>query len=347
MLKVEKYEDCLAELLSKRRNLNLLLGNGFSIAYDHQIFSYNALQSFIGELKDPVLDELFRIAGSTNLEVIMQQLTVVSELLQAFGDNSGLTQKVADADAKLRKGLIDAVKALHPEHVFTIPDESIASCKKFLAPFLEENSTIFTTNYDILLYWVLMRGQCDNAVDGFGYERENPEESNRDNFIYSEALTWGPNINSQNVSYLHGALHLFDTGINIEKEQYDISGYILDRIKKRMDAEQYPVFVTAGDGDDKLSQIVHNKYLSHCFDKLKNINGSLVAFGFQFGEYDYHIIDAINEAAHYGRGASNKLYSIYIGVYSEKDAEYIRSIKNKFKCKVRLFDSTSVVLWGK
>lgn len=347
MLQVERYEDCLSELKEKGRNLNLLLGNGFSIAYDHEIFSYNALQSFIEELEDPILDELFKITRSKNLEVIMQQLRVVSELLTAFGDTSELTQKVEDADTKLRTGLIDAVKALHPEHVFTVPDESIAACCEFLKPFLEARGGIFTSNYDILLYWVLMRSECENAIDGFGYERENPDEKNPDNYEYSDTLTWGPNISSQNVHYLHGALHLFDAGVDVEKEQYDGRGYILEHIEERMDREEYPLFVTAGNGDEKLTQIVHNKYLAHCFDELRSINGSLIVFGFQFGEYDHHIIEAINEAANYGRGSASKLFSVYIGVYSDADAEYIRSIESKFLCKVRIFDSSSVNLWGK
>jgi len=346
-LKVENYNDILGELRKKNRNLNLLMGNGFSISYDHTIFSYNALQGFIDKLNDPVLDKLFKIVRSKNLEVIMQQLRVLSELLDAFEDDGKLKTNVLLADKKLRKGLIDAVQSLHPEHVFTVPDKQIQACSKFLMPYLEPKGNIFTTNYDILLYWVLMRSGCKNAIDGFGYERENPEETNPDEFEYSSVLTWGPNIGKQNVHYLHGALHLFDSGINIEKEAYDGNGYILEHIEERMEMEEYPVFVTAGDGNDKLSQIVHNKYLDYCYEKLKTVNGSLITFGFNFGEYDSHLIEAINEAANYGKKSGDKLFSIYIGVFSEEDADYIRSIENKFLCKVRLFDSSNVNLWDK
>jgi len=114
-----------------------------------------------------------------------------------------------------------------------------------------------------------------------------------------------------------------------------------------MEMEEYPVFVTAGDGNDKLSQIVHNKYLDYCYEKLKTVNGSLITFGFNFGEYDSHLIEAINESANYGKKSGDKLFSIYIGVFSEEDADYIRSIENKFLCKVRLFDSSNVNLWDK
>ena len=196
-MKVENYNDILGELRKKNRNLNLLMGNGFSISYDHTIFSYNALQGFIDKLNDPVLDKLFKIVRSKNLEVIMQQLRVLSELLDAFEDDGKLKTNVLLADKKLRKGLIDAVQSLHPEHVFTVPDKQIQACSKFLMPYLEPKGNIFTTNYDILLYWVLMRSGCKNAIDGFGYERENPEETNPDEFEYSSVLTWGQILESK------------------------------------------------------------------------------------------------------------------------------------------------------
>lgn len=343
---VEKYSDCIAELRMKGRRTHLLMGNGFSMAYDREIFSYNALQNFISEIHNPVLDELFEVVKSKNLEVIMQQLHLLTRLIQMFGDNGDLTNRVTEADNLLRVGLVDAVKSLHPDHVFQVPEEQIQSCHKFLEPYLAYGSNIFTTNYDILLYWTLMRGGVRNAVDGFGYEMVNPGEEDPNLQQWFETLTWGPNVSSQNIHYLHGALHLFDNGIDIEKEAYDGENVLLDLVRGRMDREEYPVFVTAGDGKEKLSQIMHNRYLSHCYKSLASITGSLVVFGFNFGKYDEHIIDAINTAAHHGRRAGEKLFSVYIGAFSQADVEHIESIRGKFRCKVRIYDSKSVDVWG-
>jgi len=347
VLKVERYEDCLAELQAKKRTLNLMLGNGFSMAYDAKIFSYNALQTFIAELKDPILDKLFAVVKSKNLEVIMQQLRVLSQLLEVFGAPATLKKKVAATDLALRQGLINAVKGLHPEHVFEIPEPQIAACARFLAPYLAGTGSVFTANYDFLLYWVLMRGRIPNANDGFGRELLNPEEPNPQNHDYAPELTWGPNVPGQNIHYLHGALHLFDDGIEIEKEAYDGFNYLLHCVEERMKNEDYPVFVTAGSGDDKLAQIAHNKYLEHCYRKLCSLEGSLVVFGFNFGPYDEHIIEALNIAAKHGRNAGEKLFSIYIGAYTPDDAKHISSIADKVRCKVRLFDSSKVNPWGK
>ena len=71
----------------------------------------------------------------------------------------------------------------------------------------------------------------------------------QDEVILSE-LRWGNNKETQNVFYLHGALPIFDDGIEIIKEEYVHCNLILENIKKRMDNGSYPIFVTAGNGEE-------------------------------------------------------------------------------------------------
>ena len=160
-------------------------------------------------------------------------------------------------------------------------------------------------------------------------------------------LEWGKYKDDQNIHYLHGALPLFDAGISVTKEEYDTHDLLLDKIKKRIANKEYPIFVTAGTGKEKLTHIMHNQYLSYCYERLSSLEGSLVTFGFNFGEYDEHIINAINIAAKHGKKAPPKLWSIYIGVYSEDDKKHIESIKKsgKFKCKVNLYDAKTANVW--
>jgi hypothetical protein len=63
---------------------------------------------------------------------------------------------------------------MHPEHVFKIPEEKSLACCSFLEDFLGNDGRVFSSNYDLLLYWVLMRNTSKNAGDGFGREHENP-----------------------------------------------------------------------------------------------------------------------------------------------------------------------------
>ena len=69
----------------------------------------------------------------------------------------------------------------------------------------------------------------------------------------------------------------------------------------------------------------------------------MVTFGFNFGPYDDHIIAAINRAAK--RTIPDKLWSLYIGVYSDKDRKHIEQIEGKFKCKVHIYDAKTARVW--
>ncbi len=182
--------------------------------------------------------------------------------------------------------------------------------------FLDSGGNIYSTNYDLLLYWVLIRNSnIVKHVDGCGRELENPDElAQGEEPIWSSELTWGNNRGKQNTFYLHGALPFFDNGIAITKEEYDSDNYILQKISARMEEGEYPIFVTAGDGQQKLKHIMHNRYLTYCYENLCEAEGSLVTFGFHFGEYDEHIIQAINIAAR--RKPPKKLWeSVYWGLH--------------------------------
>lgn len=340
-----KFDDVIASLKKKKRIPNLLIGNGFSISYNPQIFSYNALSEFIELSDDKELKSLFDIIKTSNFEQIMRELNLFIQLLETFDPSSPVIEKMKTVSDKLKKRLIEAVESSHPEHVFFIPEDKINTCAKFLNIFTSSNGKIFSTNYDLLLYWVLMRSNNKICIDGFGRDKEDGQEFvPAEEAVYSE-LRWGKYKKEQNIYYLHGALHIFDMYNEIIKQEYDGNNYLIEQIKKLMEKESYPIFVTAGNGDEKLNHIMHNYYLANCYDSFCNIPGSLITYGFNFGEYDEHIIQAINKAAK-AKDFNKRLWSVYIGVYSEDDKKHIESIKSKFKCKVHIFDSKTAKVWN-
>lgn len=342
------YQEVIELLHNKNRKKHLLLGNGFSMSYDSGIFSYNALSKFFDKIENDLLQRLFQIVKTSNFELLMVQLENVAKISEVFGADKDVVLNIRKASETLKECLIGAIKDLHPEHVFKIQEEKSKACGIFLNEFLANEGHIFSTNYDLLLYWVLLRNKLDRICDGFGRETDDTEEwidtLDRE---WSE-LRWGINSDNQNIHYVHGALHLFDTGIYIIKEEYTSEHVLLENVKERMENKEYPIFVTAGNGEEKLSHIRHNRYLSYCYDKLSNIEGSLICYGFGFGAYDEHIIAAINNAAKKKKGQDGKwqlLKSIYVGIYSEEDLKHINSINWKFKVPVRLFDAKSVNAW--
>ncbi|EFV82363.1 hypothetical protein HMPREF0005_00678 [Achromobacter xylosoxidans C54] len=343
----EKFEHVMAELKKKKRKSHLLLGNGFSMAYDNSIFSYNALFNFVASLKDRDLAAILGVMKTKNFELMMEQLEAFSSLLKVFGGDEALQAKVHAAHDGLRKSLIDAIRSMHPEHVFKVSDEKSAACAHFVSRFLETGGSIFTSNYDLLLYWVLMRQNIPNACDGFGRDLLNPLEVERKNEDPEwSTLRWGPNKAKQNIFYVHGALPLFDTGTEVEKEQYGEGGYLLENISSRIELNNYPVFVTAGNGDDKLAQIRANPYLAHCYDSLCAVDGSIVSFGFGFGDSDLHIVDALNRATHIRSNTIPKLWSVYIGVFNDADKARAESLQQRLHAKVHTYDAATAHLWG-
>lgn len=343
-MELETFDDVLASIAkNKSRTFHLLIGNGFSIAYDPDIFSYNALHEFIANLDDKDLSKILAVIETRNFEVIMQHLDNFSALITAFGGDSKLKKRIDTARTKLKRSLLEAVKALHPEHVFKVPEEESRACSNFLQVFLRTGGNIYSTNYDLLLYWALLRHSIMQHGDGCGRELVNVDEFVEDDEQIWSGLLWGKNRDTQKIFYLHGALPFFDDGVAIIKEEYDSHNYLLKKISTRMENGEYPIFVTAGDGQQKLKHIMHNRYLTYCYENFCEAVGSLVTFGFNFGLSDDHIIEAINKAA---RGkAPNKLWSLYIGVYTNEDKKHIEQIKGKFKCKVHMFDAKTAHVW--
>ena len=56
------------------------------------------------------------------------------------------------------------------------------------------------------------------------------------------------------------------------------------------------------------------------------------------------LFKAINKAA--VKNYDERLWSVYIGIYSDEDKRHIESIASEFKCKVSIFDAKSTNIWG-
>ena len=186
-----KYEDVVRHLKNEKRIPNLLIGNGFSISYSPSIFSYNALSSFINSSDDSELKTLFSVINTSNFEQIMRELDLFAKILKAFYDSLDIIKKLNALSEKLKKLLIEAVETSHLENVFSISQNKLDSCANFLNFFTESKGKIFSTNYDLLLYWVLMRSGNKNCIDGFGRDKEDGQEFvPAEEADYSE-LRWG------------------------------------------------------------------------------------------------------------------------------------------------------------
>jgi hypothetical protein len=192
----------------------------------------------------------------------------------------------ADEDAnELRELLVSTIAGNHPARPGDISWEEYQLCKTFLSQFKH----IYTLNYDLLLYWTLMQSEIEPTVacdDGF----RKPEDD-----LAASYVTWEPdNSYEQNVHYLHGALHLFDSGPTLQKFTWAGTGVaLIDQIREAMAANKYPLFVAEGTSAEKMTRIRHSDYLSKAYRSLLSIRNSLFIHGHSLADNDEHVLRAI------------------------------------------------------
>jgi hypothetical protein len=289
------YEEAIRETTGRRRVL--LLGNGFSISASGA-FGYPELHR-TAVRSDPTLSKLFP-NGETNFELALQK---------AAGTHDA---------ARLRRALILAVANAHPATVLEFKDEKRRSCRDFLEPFvgrqLSPRGTVFTTNYDMLLHWVLSsQGKTP------GTKQRTPIRC-WDGF--DSLGNWDGGLGAD-LHYLHGAVHIYE----FPNEQIPARPYTRmlryqrgSPLKKQVNAlleeGNFPAFVAEGGYEQKRSVQRDYSYLSRgrqAFQSAcKDPAAVLFSMGHSFGPTDEHITKAV------GAGTVTK---IYIGTYSAQDVE--------------------------
>lgn len=283
---------------------HVLLGNGFSRACRNDIFAYDALferadfANLSGNAK-----ALFEVLETTDFEVVIEALKSAAKIVAVYAaDYPELAEALeADADA-LREVLVSAIAGSHPGLLSEISNAQYSACKKFLFNF----ERIFTLNYDLLLYWAVMQRELKPDVepnDGF----RTPE------YGEAEYVTWEiEESHGQKIYYLHGALHLFDAGSELQKYTWINTGIRLtEQIRKALEVEKYPMFVAEGTSAEKVERIKHHAYLTKAFESFSRIGGALFIFGHSLAANDEHILHLIEKG---------KVTELYVGIFGDPDS---------------------------
>jgi hypothetical protein len=296
--KLLTYTDALAEARENDEPLSILLGNGFSIGYDADAFSYRKLLD-AAEFAGLDKEKLFEAVGTEDFERAIDALQKAAKLTDLYGaDHAGLAASMhRDAEA-IRKGLSDTISRLHPDNGQLVKDEEIRSAGKFLSPFYN----IFTLNYDLLLYWVIIRSPQLGVSIPAGYDGFRSATSG------GRTLIWTGEY--QFTHYLHGAMHLFmDEGPDGASRLIKLNGkdgLLMDQVRSRIARDSYPHVVTEGSAKDKVAKISDNDYLGTCLRKLIGLNGRLFLYGVGLNENDLHIARAI---------AHSNVTHLYAGIH--------------------------------
>ena len=331
------------------RERHLLLGNGFSIAYD-PIFDYRSLFGWANFSKRPELREIFKKKKTQDFERVIRILLNALEVLKVYNKDS-LDAIAMRRDAKdLKKILIDTIVDIHPPDPKADDHKQLVDCRKFLRHFLkkgdnDDGGEIYTLNYDFLLYWACMHKGEYLGNDGFSNGGDKP-------------LTWSRK-NLQTVHYLHGALHFSYDGSKLYKLSSKKEDPLLVQVQKRRLSKKLPLFVAEGTSKKKFEKIEKNAYLHYCYNsflqKMKQPNDVLFIFGHSLdNKSDKHILDCIIEG---------KISRVYVSLYRDpksgydpnirKNAEEWESLRathypsGEYPLEVKFFDAESANIWGK
>jgi hypothetical protein len=189
-------------------NSSLMIANGFSIKY----FRYANLLEKAGLEAGSPLRRLFDALSTVDFEIVIRALEDAALVERTYNKEKRAELLSSEAD-KLRRALVHAVRVTHPEHREDIADE-IPACIKFLSQF----DAIFTLNYDLLLYWVIL-DDTKRFQDGFGLAEDR------------NGFRWPFKTDAHcNVYNLHGGLHLFKADDDTLEKRIDQGSGVIDAI---------------------------------------------------------------------------------------------------------------------
>lgn len=364
------FDEALRRTADSKRHV--LLGNGFSISLFADRFRYASLLESIDFQEAPSARAAFDALGTTDFEVVIQALRQMVTLAPLYGVERESQQQIgADAEA-LKALLVQAIAGRHPERPSEVNEDQYAACRRFLAHFggdlrngrPDRRGNIYTLNYDLLLYWTLLHDQTlsRDEEDPLEIAFEPAEEIRHDDGFRAPPeewdaphVTWDGEANhSQCVFFLHGALHLFDSGVELQKICWERAGGLplVDQVHLALDEGKFPLFVSEGSSDSKLDRIRHSGYLHKGLRSFSEIcrkeSSVLFIFGHSLAESDDHILNFI---------VRGKMPTIYVSMFGEVNseenrglaarAEYlVRARGERFPLEVSFYDAATAHVWG-
>jgi len=165
----------------------------------------------------------------------------------------------------------------------------------------------------------------------------------------TDYVTWEvEKTDKQNIFYLHGAIHIFDTGYEIKKYTWINTGVaLIDQVRDALDRNLYPLFVSEGESRNKLGKIKHSDLLARAYRSFAKIGGALFIYGLAMAPNDEHIIRLLEK---------NKCSQLFVSLYGDPEspsnrricerAVRIASVRPRGKpVDVKFYDAASATVW--
>lgn len=291
----------------------LLLGNGASLAVWEK-FQYASLFDMACDTSKLLHlskedREVFRHLDDTrNFEQVLSSLAVAKRINQICGLE---TWQISERYENIRNCLFAAVSEIHLPYA-NLRDE----VKQAIRAELGDYKAVFTTNYDLTVYWSYMNDQKPFKDFFWGSGGENVFDPG-DAALFDETTV---------IYYMHGALHLYKGKDNYTYKHVslDSGASLLELIRK---SKEIPLFISEGSSRDKKAAILDNSYLAFAYRRFCENRVPLVVFGQSLNEeYDNHIVEAIQRMRGYGKTTATNVakFAVAFSVYPGNDVRIVR-----------------------
>lgn len=319
------------ELADEFHGGGILIGNGSSRAvWEH--FGYASLYEQARVNVDHPLsaidDDLFHGMDTRNFETVLSALRTALMVCTALGLNEEPIKRRYDS---IRVALMEAVQGVHVPWT-DVPQETLMAIRSEMRRY----SWVYSTNYDLLLYWAVMAPQNPWPFKDFFWgecEVDGP-------WVCFHSDDTEPEAGTSKILYLHGALHLCEVPWGETAKLTSGSASLLQQFGVPDEDEQYPfvpLLITEGNWQDKMAAIRRSDYLSFAYERFSHHVGPLVVFGQSLGDEDAHIVQALQ------RWENDQLIaaSVLPGVEDRVIERKLETMRKLPRARMRFFDATT------
>jgi Domain of unknown function (DUF4917) len=277
--------------VKKRREWDaLLIGNALS----RNVWRPFACDSLFAEARDAgALTEddlrLFQEFATPSFERVLSALATTIRVEDPLERD---VNPLLERYRRIQEALAAAVRSIHVPWR-QVPTRTLGRIRAAM----REVRFLFTTSYDLLLYWATAEGSNPaypfyGVADYFwspGTYGRCEFDAGRVSIRYHD---W------TRVFFLHGALHLvvMPSGETLKRTGHGQA--LLDQFGQPFAGEDRarPLVISEGETVDKLRAIQENAYLTFAMDHLRREIEPLVVFGHSLGEHDRHVVDALDRS---------------------------------------------------
>ncbi len=272
--------------LEKKGSKSVILGNGFGISYDiatgNNSFNWDTLLDLCDIEEGSQIHQLLS-ENHFDFELVHQKMNNAIDVINMYSEKTELVEKLEEQIQFLRAQLIIAVSRSHPSSFTTEcgnveskkRQKRVGKCRKFLLNF----DTVFSLNYDLLLYWV----RCfeKNFLGNDSFDKIDGE------LVFCRD-------DDADFLFPHGSLFTYRDGVGATKCRSSRAHPILARLEENINRGKFPMCVSEGTGEQKLEAIKSNYYLNFSYNQIKESQGTIFTFGCSFlDSKDDHIIKAM------------------------------------------------------